>query len=417
MKRVVLWIVAAAVAAIVVLSTPVSLLAQDINGASWAEITGDRVNVRAGASENYKPLRQAAKGEKVVVIGEQSGWARIQANAAVPCWISSSYVKKTGSTGIVTGSVVNLRMEPKAENARIGQAKRNDQVTIIGEQSGWYRIVPPPGVGVFIHGDFVKKLGPVSPADFAAWMGNKSVPDMTPRTDLASAVETPKEIAERKHAEQERETYDGLVKRYNEVLDKAQSGKSSSDLVAELERLAYEFRSFADSCRTEVGATASAQAGVLDQTRGLMKRVLDEKNASLREIKQREAQIAADEARRKAEQVEREKAEAIRKQAEHDAVLAIQRSERERLMARILYVEPSGYTAAGTIDDVRDDSGRKVYVLKSDGRVVCQLRLAPSAGDVNFAQLWQREVGIRGRIVTIDGEKWPVLVCDNVDAR
>ena len=420
MKRIVLWLVAAAIVAIFVLSTPASLAAQDVNSAAWGEVTGDGVRVRAGASENYKIMRVANKGERVVVIGEKNGWAMVQANAATPCWISARYVKRSGNSGVVTGGPrVNLRLEAKAENLPIGQVEKGDNLQIIGEASGWFRIVPPPGVAVYIHGDFVKRAGSLAPGEFAAWLGGKQFTPASSDTISADAEirPNPEAVAQRKREDQERDTYEGLVQRFNDVLAKTKAGDKSASLLEAIAELAYEFRAFADSCTTDIGASAQNQADFLQQTHEMMQQAAAELDQQKRALKEQELKIKAE--REAAAQRERDAKDKADRDAKSWAAQkrAQEEAHNNALMARLLYVEPAGYTASGIVDDVRDSNGRKVFVLKADGRVVCQLRVPAGASDLNLAQLWQREVGIRGRTVTIDGEKWPVLICETIDAR
>ena len=113
-------------------------LAQGIN---------ERVNVRAGQSQNFEKLCQLEKGEEVIVVGKDFSWYKIQLPSRTHVYVSDKYVRLAGSMeGEITGDRVNVRSSAKAESTILGQIEKGARIRVIEKLQGWYKIAPPAQV-------------------------------------------------------------------------------------------------------------------------------------------------------------------------------------------------------------------------------------------------------------------------------
>src|SRR3989338_1380173 len=56
-----------------------------------AEAINERVNVRAGQSQNFEKLCQLEKGEEVIVVGKDFSWYKIQLPSRTHVYVSDKY--------------------------------------------------------------------------------------------------------------------------------------------------------------------------------------------------------------------------------------------------------------------------------------------------------------------------------------
>jgi uncharacterized protein YgiM (DUF1202 family) len=124
-------------------------------------ITGGKVNVRAGANLNFEIIGRLERGDRVIVLGAENGWYRIEMPAAASVYVNAAYLKKEGEgipgTYLVTGNKVNVRAGPGLNFNVLGQVGDGDRITVTGIESGeWYRIRPPEGCSSWVYRDFVE---------------------------------------------------------------------------------------------------------------------------------------------------------------------------------------------------------------------------------------------------------------------
>lgn len=112
-----------------------------------AEAINERVNVRAGQSQNFEKLCQLEKGEEVIVVGKDFSWYKIQLPSRTHVYVSDKYVRLAGSMeGEITGDRVNVRSSAKAESTILGQIEKGARIRVIEKLQGWYKIAPPAQV-------------------------------------------------------------------------------------------------------------------------------------------------------------------------------------------------------------------------------------------------------------------------------
>ncbi len=128
-------------------------------------INADRVHIRSGGGKNYVILNTVGKGELVVVHGQAGGkkeWYRCVYPRPLLGYITTLYVKKTSEgQGVCTAQRVNLRPSPSVLHPPIDQVKIGTRLRITGEKKGFYEVVIPEEMMVWIHKDFVRNHGPI----------------------------------------------------------------------------------------------------------------------------------------------------------------------------------------------------------------------------------------------------------------
>ncbi len=133
-------------------------------------VTGDRVNVRSGSDRNYYPVTQLNRGDKIVVVDEEYGWYEILPPEKTYSLVEKTYLAvEEGSQTGVANEITWVKAGSEMSNRRYAnQAKLRpgDKVQILGqtEDGDFYKIVPPKGATLWIHGDFVDLTGRVEAA-------------------------------------------------------------------------------------------------------------------------------------------------------------------------------------------------------------------------------------------------------------
>ena len=147
-------------------STTPSLL-----GESMGVVTGSNVNIRSQPSTSGAVLGRATTGKKFKVTGSHDGWHKIVYNnraayisgdffqingsaspatasaspqpaaaRATPVVVAAQTPPTEGSTGIITGTTVNIRSQPSTNGTVLGRAAIGDTFNILGLQDGWYKV-------------------------------------------------------------------------------------------------------------------------------------------------------------------------------------------------------------------------------------------------------------------------------------
>jgi len=159
------------------------------------EVTGSssEVHVRSGPSTNFYPVLRVAPGQRINVIGEESGWYAIEPLPGSFSLISKHYVDiGANGEGVVNGDAVRVRVGSDLDDHRYAVQMKLDKgavVRVLGEEAdGFLKIAPPPGARLWIHGEYVVRV----PNDRLAGEQPPSTAVTQPATGLKSpAVSTP----------------------------------------------------------------------------------------------------------------------------------------------------------------------------------------------------------------------------------
>lgn len=122
-----------------------------------AQAINERVNVRAGQSQNFEKLYQLEKGEEVIVVGKDFSWYKVQIPPSTYVYISDKYVRLVNSMGgEIIGDRVNVRSSAKVESTILGQVEKGSRVRVLEKIPGWYKIAPPAQVFGWVADGLVK---------------------------------------------------------------------------------------------------------------------------------------------------------------------------------------------------------------------------------------------------------------------
>jgi SH3-like domain-containing protein len=121
-----------------------------------ADVTAEKVNVRAGLSENFEVLGQVSRGQKLIVVGKEYDWYKIELPSDFTVFVSDKYVAtKDGRNGIITGDRVNVRAGLDVNRTALGQLVKGDTVEIIAHHTDWYEIAPTPKIFGWINEEYL----------------------------------------------------------------------------------------------------------------------------------------------------------------------------------------------------------------------------------------------------------------------
>ncbi|HEX8342972.1 MAG TPA: hypothetical protein VF624_18870 [Tepidisphaeraceae bacterium] len=159
----------AAVASLsLIAALPGSALAQEAGDLEMSKfnftgtVLADNVYVRSGAGENDYPVLTLSRGQVVTVVGAKFDWLKILPPQGAFCVVGKPWIDRRGD-----GSVGRVRDDATA-NVRIGSTLNNmvnkiavslkggEDVKILGDADGYYKIEPPAGTFLYVHKKFVE---------------------------------------------------------------------------------------------------------------------------------------------------------------------------------------------------------------------------------------------------------------------
>lgn len=135
------------------------MLAAQTNGVTKVRVTGDRVSLRVSPDLDGYLLDRAMRGEELVYFEKTNGWVAVQAPEMLDFWVSSDYVQN----GIVQPEKLNVRAGPSQNYPVVAVLKAGDVVALRGEFNNWLKIAPPAGSRVWISADYVELIQPPAP--------------------------------------------------------------------------------------------------------------------------------------------------------------------------------------------------------------------------------------------------------------
>lgn len=121
-------------------------------------VTGNVVNFRKEPDLSSKILFQLNEGTIVTVVDSKGDWYRVVYNDAYG-WMHRDWLQvreKSIATGIVTGTVVNVRSKPTTGSEVIAQYKKGAKVEIFEKSGGWYRVSVGEERYGWMSGDWVR---------------------------------------------------------------------------------------------------------------------------------------------------------------------------------------------------------------------------------------------------------------------
>ena len=110
-----------------------------------------KLNVRKGPGMSHSSFEWLSRGDKVTVIGKEGEWHKVTTASGKTGYVHQDFISIDGAdinatsnsikTGIVYNcSQLNIRNKPSDSGKVVGAFKAGDKVSILGEQSGWYKV-------------------------------------------------------------------------------------------------------------------------------------------------------------------------------------------------------------------------------------------------------------------------------------
>lgn len=159
------------------------------------KIKGTNVNVRSGQDTNYYVVTKLNRGDTVTIVQEVFNWVEILPPQGCFSVVDKNYVEKAedgggtlnGDAWVYAGSDVDERRYAKQV-----QLKKGEKVQILGETADarFYKIKPPLGATVWVHGDFVDRPGGAALTDKPTG-GERIPPGALNLTQVESATTRP----------------------------------------------------------------------------------------------------------------------------------------------------------------------------------------------------------------------------------
>jgi len=125
--------------------------------AATGVVTGSVVNIRAGGGTQYAVAGTVYKDTKVTILSQSGEWYQIQCGKTVG-WVNQSLLSVTQSDISITVSqdLVNLRSGPGTTYNIIGQARKGETLTLWDVSGDWYKAKTASGQEVYIRSDMIQ---------------------------------------------------------------------------------------------------------------------------------------------------------------------------------------------------------------------------------------------------------------------
>jgi len=122
------------------------------------EVTAKNLNIRAGYNINFEIVHKLEQSQKVEVLDKKFDWYKIRLPQEANCFISAKYIKKQNKPyAEVTGQRVNVRARPDIKSSVICQVNKGDTVKIVEKiNPDWYKISALQDCCGWVYDKYVK---------------------------------------------------------------------------------------------------------------------------------------------------------------------------------------------------------------------------------------------------------------------
>jgi hypothetical protein len=119
-------------------------------------VTGGRVNIRSRASLSGELMGQVMLNDELVLAGETNGdFVAVIAPDWVECWVATEYIQD----GIVVPPKLKVRAGPNMNYGVVAVVARGDKLDVIKDLSGWLKIKAPTNTIAWITAEFIAPVG------------------------------------------------------------------------------------------------------------------------------------------------------------------------------------------------------------------------------------------------------------------
>lgn len=126
----------------------------DQAAAASGVITGSVVNIRSGAGTQFPVAGTVYKDTAVNILSQNGEWYQIQVGKTEG-WVNQSLLSVTPSNATITVSqdLVNLRSGPGTNYSIVGQARKGDSLSLLNTNGDWYQAKTAGGQVIYIRSD------------------------------------------------------------------------------------------------------------------------------------------------------------------------------------------------------------------------------------------------------------------------
>ncbi|MBF0521567.1 MAG: SH3 domain-containing protein [Candidatus Omnitrophica bacterium] len=176
-----------------------------------AQAVKDKVNVRAGENVNFEKLCQISPTDKVLVVGKNYAWYKIELPTSCPIYISKKYIRECDAhLGEVLAKDVNLRAKPNINASVLGRVTLGDKIYILEESADWYKIEPTQKTYGWVSEDMLT----FQSQNVSSYKDNKQLPQKIREYEAQKSSNTPlaKETQESHLTVQKKEEQETFIK-------------------------------------------------------------------------------------------------------------------------------------------------------------------------------------------------------------
>lgn len=238
--------------AVLVLSVPISA-----NAKKTGVVTGNVVNFRQSPNLSSKVLNKLTEGTKVNIIDSEGDWYKVSYNDATG-WMSGDWLlvrDEKIASGVVSGSVVNVRSKPNTDSEVLAKFSRGTKVDIYEDSDNWYRVSIGEDRFGWMSGDYVTVRDEAASKSTAAVKAAAKDAEKTPSAvqeaeDADDAGETPDAAGEELTVEVDAGAADGSEGK-SEKSDPVSRG--ADDLSSDARKEALLRQQIVDYAKTLIG--------------------------------------------------------------------------------------------------------------------------------------------------------------------
>ncbi|OGX05428.1 MAG: hypothetical protein A2Z88_05920 [Omnitrophica WOR_2 bacterium GWA2_47_8] len=165
------------------------------------EIKGKNVNVRAGQNENFESVMRLQTGDKVVVVGKEFAWYKIKLPPGASAYVHSKYLKMLSKeVGEITGHRVNVRAGAGVNASSLGQLVRSTKVYVQAQKEDWLKVEPVEGLYGWVTDGMVDFISKDIPAPVIVEAPTRNIYKIAKELKKKAIEESTKETAKANEA-------------------------------------------------------------------------------------------------------------------------------------------------------------------------------------------------------------------------
>ncbi|MBN2482588.1 MAG: SH3 domain-containing protein [Candidatus Omnitrophica bacterium] len=119
----------------------------------------DNINVRTDSTVTAQEVGTLQRNDEVEIIGEKYGWFKIRLPQDFTCYVSLEHVKRVGRDKVeVLVFALNLRLYASLESPIIGKVREGTILTLLGTKGEWAKVVAYPYAWGWVHKRFIDEI-------------------------------------------------------------------------------------------------------------------------------------------------------------------------------------------------------------------------------------------------------------------